>query len=442
MVYNPAYTGSDSSLNLMLVNHTQWTGFKGGPQYNILTLDGKVINKHTGLGLSIISDRKGVNSRTGATISYSYKLKFKDQVYLLLGLSAGAVSQAIDYSKAVTEDPNDPSLFTNAQRKTAFDANAGLAFVYKKLEIGVSAPQIANNKINYESNSFYRQSRQLMSSVKYRFPISKKKDFSATPYVLIRHAMNTPFQYEANINLDWQNKIWIGGTYKSNYAVGINLGATLFKRLSIGYSYDYITGSLNKYAGLSHEIMLNFKFIKQKKEPITVEQEEDEELKSMASRDLNKIIIANLFKRIEDLLDRGNATPEEIQALLDEISSFLDSESTDPNQETLRKYYKSLKKQVNGELNVLVKGQIILDNNDSNINYAKVLITITDLATKKVAATSKPAIKDGKYYIILKPGKKYFITVECEGYKNYSKNFSPVGSTESYEMSQEIHLSK
>lgn len=447
MVYNPAFTGNTDAPELMLINHTQWTGFKGGPQYNVLTFDGNAINKNTGLGITLLSDKKGVNSRIGGNLSYSYKLRFKkENVYLLLGLSAGAVSQSLDYSKAVIESAEDPSLFTNAQRSTSFDANAGLAFVYKQLEFGFSLPQLANNKISYTSaggnKAFYTQARNYMSSLKYRFALSKKKDISLSPLALVRYIPNTPLQYDMNVNLDIQNKFWIGATYKSNYAVSANMGLNLFKRLSIGYSYDFITGSIGKYAGLSHEIMLSFKFIKPKKEPLTQEQAEDEELKSMASKDLNKLIIERLFKRIEEVLDKGNATPEEIQALLDEISSFFDNESTDPNQEILKKYYKSLKNQINGEFNVLVKGVLFLDGDDANITYAKVLISVTDLGTKKIVATAKPAIKDGKYFILLKPGKKYLITVECEGYKTYQKKFSPVGSVESYEMSQEIRLVK
>jgi type IX secretion system PorP/SprF family membrane protein len=447
MVYNPAFTGNGDAPELMLINHTQWTGFKGGPQYNVLTFDGNAINKNTGLGITLLSDKKGVNSRIGGNISYSYKLRFKkENVYLLLGLSAGAISQSLDYSKAAMEDANDPSLFTNSQRSTNFDANAGLAFVYKRFELGISVPQLANNKLNYKSargnTVSYTQARNYMSSVKYRFALSEKKDISLSPMALVRYTANTPLQYDMNLNLDIQNKFWIGATYKSNYALSANLGMNLFKHLSIAYSYDFITGSVGKYSGLSHEIMLGFKFIKPKKEPLTTEQQEDEELKSMASKDLNKLIIERLFKRIEEVLDKGNATPEEIQALLDEISSFFDSESTDPNQEILKKYYKSLKNQINGEFNVLVKGMLFLDGDDANITYAKVLISVTDLGTKKVVATSKPAIKDGKYYILLKPGKKYLITAECEGYKTYQKKFSPVGSVESYEMTQEIHLTR
>ena len=91
MVYNPAFTGTSDAPNLMLINHTQWTGFKGGPQYNLLTFDGNLINKNTGLGISIVSDKKGVNNRVGGNISYSYKIKFKEKPKKLPIVSGAAI---------------------------------------------------------------------------------------------------------------------------------------------------------------------------------------------------------------------------------------------------------------------------------------------------------------------------------------------------------------
>ncbi len=442
MINNPAYTGIEGIPNVMLVNHTQWTSFKGGPQYNILSFDGKFINKNTGLGITIISDKKGINNRVGGNFSYSYKVRFKDKIYLQLGLSAGAINQSIDYSKALVENQSDPSLFSNTQNKTSFDANAGIAFICKDFEFGFAVPQVANNKISYiadnDSRTFYTQSRHYMGSMKYKFLLSKAKEVSVTPQVLTRYLPNAPIQYDANAKVDWQNKVWLGATYKNNYAVGLNAGIVLYKRFTIGYSYDYILGNLNKYAGLSHEIMLNFKFIKKEK---SAEEIENEQLKKLSQQDLNKILIQKLLNKIEAVLDKEKTTPEELQALTEEISAFLDDTSTDPIQVTLNKYYKSLKNQAQGELNVLVKGKIILDGDGLNPDFSKIRITITDLATKQVVATSVPS-KDGKYYVILKPAKKYEFIVENEGYPKHSKTLSLSATTESYEMSQEILLKK
>ena len=93
MVYNPAYTGTDDAPNAMFINHTQWAGFKGAPQYNILTFDGNFKNKNTGLGVVIISDRKGLTSRIGGNLNYSYKLVVNTKTHLLFGISAGVINQ-------------------------------------------------------------------------------------------------------------------------------------------------------------------------------------------------------------------------------------------------------------------------------------------------------------------------------------------------------------
>ncbi len=448
MVYNPAYTGTGDATSAMLINHTQWMGFKGGPQYNILTVDGNFINKNTGLGISLISDKKGITSRIGGNIFYSYKLKFNTSSHLLLGISAGAIDQTINLSNAVVENSNDPYLFSNSQRKTTFDANAGLALVIKNFEFGFAIPQIANNKLSYLSNTdartYYTQSRHYMSTLKYKFMISKAKNISVTPLALVRYVPNTPFQYDANVNFDFKNKFWIGATYKSNYAVGANAGVTLFNRLSIGYNYDFITANVGKYAGLSHEILLNFKFIKSEKRRLREEQEkEDALLKSLSGKDLNKLIIQRLLERIEKVLDSEKPDPQEINQIIEDISAFLSSDeaANDPLQITLNQYYKSLK-QPQGELSVLVKGKIIFDGNPNATDFSGIDVTITDLATKQVVANCTPSPKNGNYFIILKPGKKYFIQVQKSGYPNYTRNFSPDGSVESYEMSQEIILKK
>lgn len=445
MAYNPAFTGTGNGTNLMLINHTQWTGFKGGPQYNILTFDGNLINKNTGLGVSLISDKKGVNSRIGGNISYSYKIRFKNKIHLQLGLSLGVINQSIDFSKASVENQNDPSLFTNSQNKTTFDANAGLAFIFKNLEFGFAIPQAFNNKLKYvstyDTRTFFTQNRHYISSLKYKFFILPvKKEISISPQVLMRYLPNTPLQYDANVNFDWQNKFWLGATYKSNYAIGLNLGVVLFKQFSIGYSYDYIIGSIKKYAGLSHEIMLNIKFNKKKDK--TELERENAEITKLKSQNLNKLLIEKLLKKVETVLDKDNPTPQEIEALMEEISAFFNDDPTDPIQETLNRYYNSLKNQAQGELNVLIKGKIILDN-DENINdFSKTKITITDLTTKKTIAICSPTLKDGKYFIILKPAKKYSIKIEKEGYQTYTKSFSLAGTPESYEINQEIKLIK
>lgn len=272
MVYNPAFTGYDDATNAMLISRAQWTGFKGSPQLNLFTLDGTLINKKVGLGLSLISDRKGLTNRIGGNVGYSYRLNINDDTYLRFGVSLGVIDQTIDYSQAIVENSSDPTLFTSLQRKTIIDGSGGLAFIWKQLEFGAAVPQLFGNKINYVDNTgvraYYTQARHILGTLKYKFFISKEKGISIAPMALVRFVQNTPFQYDGNIILDWKNKFWIGATYKSDYAVGLNAGICIHKQLYVGYAYDYIIGDIGNYSGMSHEIMINFKFGQNKKEEL------------------------------------------------------------------------------------------------------------------------------------------------------------------------------
>jgi len=279
MIYNPAFTGTDDATNIMIVSRSQWTDIRNSPQLNILNIDGSILDKKAGLGITVVSDKKGLTNRTSGNLNYSYRINFNEETYLSFGVSAGVVNQQINFANALVENNTDPTLFSNNEQKTTFDANAGLALVWKGLQFGLSVPQLIGNRINYVDNSntrsFYTHTRHYLGTLKYKINLSKEKGISIAPMGLVRFVPNTPFQYDGNLNFEWQNKFWIGATYKSDYAVGANVGFCIHKQLYLGYSYDYIIGSIAKYAGTSHELMVNFKFGKNKKdktEPITEEK--------------------------------------------------------------------------------------------------------------------------------------------------------------------------
>ena len=312
MVYNPAFTGMEDAPNVMFVSRSQWSDFKGAPQLNIATFDGKLTNKKAGLGVMLVSDRKGITNRIGGDVCYSYHLKLNDEMRLMFGLSIGVVDHTVDYSKALVESPNDPTLFSDSQRKTVLNGNAGLAFIWKGLEAGFAVPQIIGNKINYVDTSnvrgYYTQARHYMGSLKYKFFISKEKGISIAPQGLVRFVPNTPFQYDGNVNFYWEDKFWVGATYKSDYAVGANAGVCINKQLYVGYSYDFIIGNIGKYSGMSHELMINFKFGK-KKEEIPVEKiKEEKELENEA-----------YVKRMDSLQTQLKETERKLKELNDKL---------------------------------------------------------------------------------------------------------------------------
>ncbi len=478
MLYNPAFSGSDNVTNAMLIHHNQWADFKGAPRLTVFTIDGNLIDNKVGLGMSLINDKKGIANRTTGNLSYSYKIDINSDIHALFGLSLGVVYQTLDFSKTLVENNADPNLFSDLQRKTALDASAGMACNWKELELSVAVPQIMQNKINYVDYSnvrgYYAMARHYMISVKYKYFIVPEKGISIVPQGLVRFVPNAPFQYDGFVTFDWKDKFWAGIAYKSNYALAANIGFFAHKRFVVGYSYDFIIGSIGSYSGMSHEIMMNFKFATSGKNKVdstntalknanyeelisNLQAEVDSTEKSIKELEdkikqsevpglvgknftLTDLVVQQLLKRIEDMFDNHDATQTEIQALRDEVAAFFDSEfSNKSTQKTLKKKYDQLNK-AQGVTSVLVKGTILLPKTILERNFSDISITITDKETNAHVGTYIPNPKTGKYIFILTPGRNYSIMTENEGYEPYSEEFSPAGSKESYEMTHEIRL--
>jgi type IX secretion system PorP/SprF family membrane protein len=361
MVYNPAYTGADNAVNAMIISRSQWTGFKGAPQLNIFTVDGS-INKKAGIGVQLISDRKGLSNRIGGDVSYSYRLMFNEDAHLSFGLALGIIDQTIDFSRALVENNTDPTLFTTPEHITSLDANAGLAFKWKGLDIGVAVPQLIGNKINYVDNtdvrSYYTQARHYMGSVKYKIPVMKDKGLSLTPLALVRFLPNTPMQYDGTLNIEWQDKLWVGATYKNDYAVGLNIGVCIHKQLSVGYSYDFITGTIGKYSGMSHEIMVNFKFGNKKTEPVVVPQQPSvvAPVKETENKKMEN-------KAYEERMDSLQRQLKESQDNLRKLSEKLDEQLKSQQQKTPVDNNNRNVEAVEGNVNkVMVEGVWVITN--------------------------------------------------------------------------------
>lgn len=302
LFYNPAFTGYKDETDAMLISRSQWAEFKNPPQLTVFTIDGNLFKKKVCLGLGFSSDRKGITNRISGTLYYAYRLILNDDTRILFGLSFGVLDHTIDFSKAQAESSIDPTLFNYSLHKTSFDGSAGIAFISKGLELGLSVPQILGNKLNYVDTSNlranYTQARHFMTSVKYKIFINKEKEISIAPQGLVRFLPQAPFQFDGNINIDWKDKFWIGTTFKSNYAIAANVGFCIHKQFYLGYSYDFITGFIGKYSGISHEIMINFKFIKKNSQEDAViaksaNEDKIDDLKNQLEENQNKIKVLN-----------------------------------------------------------------------------------------------------------------------------------------------------
>jgi type IX secretion system PorP/SprF family membrane protein len=301
-VYNPSYVGFEDGVNVVLVRNQKWGNYSDGFITNYLSAGFLLKEKH-GIGINLYNDYIGITSKLKAHLLYSYKIQLGEKAFLRAGAGVGVVDNRLDLSNAVVFDPNDPFILSPGKaRRSMFDMNVGLNFEVSGFRVGVSVPQVLGAKLVYgdTTNSFYTLERQYLLNTGYTWRFGDSVKMSLRPEALVMYSVGAPFQYNAGIFFEMDKYFWIGGMYKSDYAVGINVGINLVKNLKIGMAYDY---QINSVATLNTapnvELLLRYQI------PTKVKEVEVE-----GGGNMDSLMLAN--QRIVDSLNQVIDNKEDI----------------------------------------------------------------------------------------------------------------------------------
>ena len=184
---NPAVSGENDFYRARASFRDQWVGLtENSISTQVLTVS-KGFGAN-GLGITVFSDKTGgLFNKSGASLSYSHKVKFnKSNVYL--GLSAGAAK--------INLDPNeDPAILSNSD--VIPDVTFGIYYTYKNIKFGVSVPGLLNTNMELTGSSDNTLDRHFYSMLSYAKQLSE--DWSIHPSMLIKTTANNN-QIDANIN--------------------------------------------------------------------------------------------------------------------------------------------------------------------------------------------------------------------------------------------------
>lgn len=302
-IYNPAYTGYQENVSAFLVRNSRNSSFDGGVINNYLTVDGGLKDGKYGLGLSVAYQTQGIQQQLGAGLSYAYQLKINDNNTIRAGVQIGFLDNQLDASAINVEMTDDPFLQELSRNKFTYNATFGLLYTWKTTRIGFSIPQLIGNKVNYgtgDSRGFYQLERHYMLNISHPIDITSDKNWSLTPNVLLRYLPGLRPQYDVLLKADHKKWAWLAAGYKSDYAIELNAGIRVLDGLQIGYSYEYVIGTMNAYrSGMNHEILLGYTFKNNKdKERIAELERQNEELIKNKSN-LEQIITNNELQLIE-----------------------------------------------------------------------------------------------------------------------------------------------
>jgi type IX secretion system PorP/SprF family membrane protein len=318
-LYNPSYIGFSPVVSVTALRNQKWSDYNGGFVTNYFAVGTQLKDEKSGIGLDLYSDFVGLSSKLKAHIAYSYKIKLSKKMDIRAGLSAGVIDNRINFSGAIISDTEDPLLNGNAitNGKTSFNLNFGLNYTFSDFHLGIAIPQALGNQLKYDSAQtlFYTLERQFIINSGYKHYINKDKKISITPDFLAIYSPNLSLNYNGTLIFEWEKYGWIAATYKSNYAVGANIGINLINNLKLGFAYDFQineVASLNKLPNF--EILLHYTIPQFSKKDNIYQTDTlvkiEREIKILEVFNMDSINVLNLkIKRLQDSLNNTNQVP-------------------------------------------------------------------------------------------------------------------------------------
>jgi type IX secretion system PorP/SprF family membrane protein len=264
---NPAYAGSREALSIVGLHRSQWVGFKGGPITQTLSVHTPLRNDRIGLGLSFIEDDLGPQNFSYIYGDFSYSIPTGSDGKLAFGLKAGFTQFSFDTDFRLDEaNQNDPLIYGTEDRWSP-NVGAGVYWSTDRIYAGLSAPRILNNDTSNKSDFKALERISYYLTVGGVLDISKSIKFK--PAALIKATNGAPVSYDLTANFLFNEKFWLGGSYRINEqtaAIGGIVDFQVSRQLRLGYAYEKPISDIADYTTGTHEILLiyEFKFLSSK----------------------------------------------------------------------------------------------------------------------------------------------------------------------------------
>ena len=259
-VINPAYAGSWDNIGFLVLGRHQWAGMDGAPRTYTFSVQSPTGFENVALGLNIVSDKAGFESRTLVNVDYSYKLQLNRKNYLRLGIKAGITNYSVDYSSytGYPGDPNDPMFLGDPDNKVLGNFGIGGFLYSENYYLGLSVPKILKNEFsaNYNNYSTTAEMQHLFLMAGYIYDLSEDVKFK--PTFLTRVVWGAPAIFDLSANFLLKEKVWLGANYRLGDSFGLVAQWIFENRLRIGYGVEYTTARLRSFHSGTHEVMVSY----------------------------------------------------------------------------------------------------------------------------------------------------------------------------------------
>lgn len=256
--FNPASTGTINNSQFHLFYRTQWVGFEQAPTTQFASYRSRIGTGPVALGGFVFNDEAGAIQRTGGMALAAYRQQLSEYSSISIGLALGYQNMRLQ-NNVTAKDLADAVLSEAQAGLWIPDANIGIHIQIKNHYFGLSVPQVLRPQISYENSevvNYLRRHYYFMAGT--AIPIST--NISLEPSALVKLSENTLAQIDGSLRVSYQNKFWLGGSYRTDDAIVAMTGFRLGPKLELAYAYDFTGSEIRTVSSGSHEISLIFKW--------------------------------------------------------------------------------------------------------------------------------------------------------------------------------------
>lgn len=255
---NPAYAGELDALATSLSYRAQWVGFDGAPKTQNFSMHSPVKGKKMALGLQFQNEEIGARSSQSLSLAYSYKVQLNAKSKLSFGLEAGVMNYQYRWQDLNYRRSNDPVAFGTDGNKWVPNFNFGAMYLRSDAYVGLSATSLNSSRIIASDNSDARLNTFFNLIAGKVFDVSDK--VALKPSTILRKALNSPFQFDANMSVRYLNKFWLTATYRYDFGAVFSGHVYITEKLHFGYSYDLPLNNILTQQSGSHEVFIGYNF--------------------------------------------------------------------------------------------------------------------------------------------------------------------------------------
>jgi type IX secretion system PorP/SprF family membrane protein len=262
---NPAYTGYKDALSVTALQRQQWVGFDGRPVTTIVSIHAPVFRNTMGVGLSFLTEKIGVTTRTLLYASYAYRVKVSSKARLSFGLMGGVHIRNEKLTSLSLTDQGDPNFSSNLKNVITPNFGFGILYTTDKFYAGLSIPRLIDDELSVTADGLSVQNLGFRLK-KFHYYLTVGRIFTVSenlklkPQLLVKAVYNAPIEFDLNLNALIKDRLWLGASYRSGADMSLIAGVQILPQFLFSYSYDFSLTKIKKFNSGSHEIALNYLF--------------------------------------------------------------------------------------------------------------------------------------------------------------------------------------